>query len=66
MTHADLTAQELLAELPPKARAALQTAATRRRVPMTTLIKEGLIKVAGEINAETNRQRRRPQIAAAA
>lgn len=51
MTHEDLTANTILESLPEPTRAVLRTLATRRRVPMTTLIKEGLLKVADEINA---------------
>jgi hypothetical protein len=51
MTHADITANEILEQLPTNVRSALQRAAIRRKVPMTTLIKEGLLKIADEINS---------------
>ena len=51
MTHEELAANSLLLSLPEKVRTALQTIATRRRVPITTLMKEGLLKVADDINA---------------
>lgn len=53
MTHDDITAERLLSELPPEAREQLHTLATRRKVPMTTLIKEGLLKIAQDINRAT-------------
>ena len=50
MTHDDITANRLLNELPQEAREKLHTLATRRKVPMTALIKEGLLKIAKDIN----------------
>jgi hypothetical protein len=53
MTHADITAKEILDQIPDPIRARLQNLAIRRKVPMTTLIKEGLIAVADQINASS-------------
>lgn len=66
MTHADITAQELLEDLPPDVQTALKSVATRRRVPMTELLKEGLLKIADEINAAASKRRpsKRPLVAA--
>lgn len=50
MTHDDITAERLLNQLPRDAREKLTTLATRRKVPMTTLLKEGLLKIAKDIN----------------
>ncbi len=51
MTHAELTAQEILESLPEPAAAKLRTLATQRKLRMTALIKEGLLKIAEDINA---------------
>lgn len=66
MTHADITAQELLEDLPPEVQTALKSVATRRKVPMTELIKEGLLKIADDINAAAQQRRpsKRPLVAA--
>jgi hypothetical protein len=60
MTHTDITAQEILATLPPEKAEALRTRATQKRVPLSTLLKEGLLKIADEINASQQKQNPRP------
>lgn len=51
MTHEDLSANNILESLPEDTRAKIRTLATRRRVPLTQIIREGLLKIADEINA---------------
>ena len=60
MTHEDLSANTLLESLPESARAKIRTLATQRRVPLTTLIKEALLKIADDINANNPSTRPAP------
>lgn len=67
MSHADLTAQEILADLPDEIASTLQTLAVQRKVPMTALLKEGLVNLARDIvanNPPTRPPRYRPASAA--
>lgn len=50
MTHADLTAQQILDSLPERDRATLQTLAVQRRVSIAALLTEGLLTIARQIN----------------
>jgi hypothetical protein len=50
MTHEQLAANNFLADLTPEARAKLSRIAIRRKTTIAALIKEGLLKVADDIN----------------
>jgi hypothetical protein len=51
ITHAELTAKELLDSLPPATAQRLRAHATAKRQPITEVIKEGLLLVADQIVA---------------
>jgi uncharacterized protein YaeQ len=50
MTHEQLAANNFLEQLPPEKRAKLSRLAIRRKTTIAALIKEGLLKVADDIN----------------
>ncbi len=57
MTHQELSAVELLQELPPEQQEALRRQALREKISISALLKRGLLRVADDVLAA----RRTPQ-----
>lgn len=54
MTHEDLSANNILKELPPEKAASLRRYAVRSGMPITQVIKQALLKIADEITRQPN------------
>lgn len=51
MSHESIVITSILEDLPPETKSALQAESIKRGIPLTVLVKEGLLKVAEEISS---------------